>query len=101
MAHRTIRGLAFGTPEYVLAHGLMRIRQGKSLSAVLLGPYQKLNPRKAYSIAQKLSQPAGARKPSFNRRGQTSLEWLLGIPPPCEDPRSRERKVPHTCYQWY
>lgn len=101
MAHKTLRGLAFGTPQYVVAHGTMRRQQGKSLSASLLGTDQELNPRKAFAKAQQLLEQPKAKRSPFNRWGQTALEEWLGIPPPWQDPWPGAIKVPHTCYQFY
>jgi len=96
-----LSGLVFGTYQYVLAHGQCQLKNGKGLSATLLGPYQIRNPRRAFKVAQELSTPHVRTRHRFNARGQTPFEEMFNIPPPWEPPWPGAQKVPHTCYVWY
>ncbi len=92
--------------EYIVKHGVWRLKRGRRLSATLPMPYNILNPEKAFKAAKEMLDHTKSNRARMRIRrqmlltGQTPLEAMLGVRPPNEPPWPGARRVPHTT-NWY
>ena len=92
--------------QYVVQHGLWRLKRGRRLSVILPYPYIRMSPDKAFKAAKEMLSGERSKRAKIAIRrqmfltGQTPLEAFLGVRPPMEQPWPGARRVPHTT-NWY